>query len=70
MFDACVDALTKCEKKLVPKNTVGDVFDIHAKTLDNHGYTNSRMNACGYSLGATFAPNWMDVPPMSCTGNP
>ena len=20
------------------------------------------MNACGYSLGATFAPNWMDWP--------
>jgi hypothetical protein len=21
-----------------------------------------RLNACGYSLGATFAPNWMDCP--------
>ena len=28
------------------------------------------MNACGYSLGATFSPNWMDVPPMIFTGNP
>ena len=70
MFDACVDALNNCEKKLVPGNTVGDVFDIHAKTLDDHGYKKSRMNACGYSLGATFAPNWMDVPPMIFTGNP
>jgi len=26
------------------------------------------MNACGYSLGATFAPNWMDWP-MLYTGN-
>ena len=70
MFDACVDALTKCEKKLVPGNTVGDVFDIHTKALDDHGYKKSRMNACGYSLGATFAPNWIDVPPMIFTGNP
>ena len=70
MYDACVDALTNCEKKLIPKNTVGEVFDIHANTLDNHGYKNSRMNACGYSLGSTFAPNWMDVPPMIFTGNP
>ena len=70
MFDACVDALTKCEKKLIPESTVGEVFDIHANTFDNHGYKNSRMNACGYSLGATFAPNWMDVPPMIFTGNP
>ena len=70
MFDACFDALNKCEKKLIPGNTVGNVFDIHAKTLDDHGYKKSRMNACGYSLGATFAPNWMDVPPMIFTGNP
>jgi len=28
------------------------------------------MNACGYSLGATFAPNWMDTPPMIFSGNP
>ena len=38
MYDACVDALTNCEKKLIPGNTVGEVFDIHARTLDNHGY--------------------------------
>ena len=70
MYDACVDALTNCEKKLIPESTVGEVFDIHASTLDNHGYKNSRMNACGDSLGSTFAPNWMDVPPMILTGNP
>jgi Xaa-Pro dipeptidase len=28
------------------------------------------MAACGYSLGATYRPNWMDVPPMLYTGNP
>ena len=70
MYDACFEALTKCEEKLAPGNTVGEVFDIHAKTFDNHGYKNSRMNACGYSLGATFSPNWMDTPPMIFTGNP
>jgi len=70
MYDACLEALTKCEEKLVPGNTVGEIFDIHAKTLDDLGYKKSRMNACGYSLGATFSPNWMDVPPMIFTGNP
>ncbi len=70
MYDACAEALTNCEKKLIKGNKVGDVFDIHAETLDEHGYKNSRMNACGYSLGATFSPNWMDVPPMIFTGNP
>ena len=28
-----------------------------------------RLNACGYSLGTTFAPNWMDWP-MIYAANP
>jgi Xaa-Pro dipeptidase len=69
MHKACVEALTNCEKELTPGNTVGQVFDVHAKTFDQLGYKNSRMNACGYSMGATFSPNWMDWP-MLYTGNP
>ena len=33
------------------------------------GFNKARMNACGYSLGSTFSPNWMDWP-MLYTGNP
>ena len=69
MHEACVEALTNCENKLRPGIKVGEVFDVHAKTFDDHGYNNSRMNACGYSLGSTFSPNWMDWP-MLYTGNP
>jgi len=69
MHEACVEALKKCENKLKPGNKAGEVFDVHAKTFDQLGYKNSRMNACGYSLGALFAPNWMDWP-MLYTGNP
>jgi len=69
MHEACVEALTNCEKKLIPNNTAGEVFDTHQKTFDNLGYKNARMNACGYSLGSTFSPNWMDWP-MLYTGNP
>ena len=69
MHEACVNALINCEKKLVPGKTAGDVFDIHAKTFDDLGYNKARMNACGYSLGSTFSPNWMDWP-MLYTGNP
>jgi len=70
MYEACVEALTKCKNKLVPENTVGEVFDTHAKIFDDLGYKKSRMNACGYSLGATFSPNWMDTPPMIFADNP
>ena len=55
MHEACIEALNNCENKLKPGNKVGEVYDIHAKTFfDDLGYKNSRMNACGYSLGATF----------------
>ena len=69
MHEACLEALINCEKILVPGKTAGDVFDIHSKTFDDLGYKKSRMNACGYSLGSTFSPNWMDWP-MLYTGNP
>ena len=69
MHEACLEALSNCEKKLKPGNKVGDVFDTHAETFDKLGFKRSRMNACGYSLGTTFAPNWMDWP-MLYTGNP
>tara|TARA_Y100000816_G_scaffold289503_1_gene276079 strand:- start:1628 stop:2779 length:1152 start_codon:yes stop_codon:yes gene_type:complete len=69
MHDACVEALKNCVKTLVPGKTAGEVFDIHAKTFDNLGFKKARMNACGYSLGSTFSPNWMDWP-MLYTGNP
>ena len=69
MHEACVEALKNCEHKLKPGNKIGEVFDIHAKTFDDLGFNKARMNACGYSLGTTFAPNWMDWP-MLYTGNP
>ena len=69
MHEACIEALTNCENKLKPGNKVGEVFDVHAETFDDLGYNKSRMNACGYSLGSTFSPNWMDWP-MLYTGNP
>ena len=69
MYDACVEALKACENKLKPGNKVGEVFDVHAEVFDKLGYKKSRMNACGYSLGTTFAPNWMDWP-MLYNGNP
>ena len=69
MHEACIQALNSCESKLKPGSTAGEVFDVHAQTFDKLGYKNSRMNACGYSLGALFAPNWMDWP-MLYTGNP
>ncbi len=60
---AAHEALAAVEAVLRPGHTFGDVFDAHANVLDGRGLHNARMNACGYSLGATYTPCWMD-PPM------
>ena len=69
MHAAARDALLACEDALAPGQPVGAVFDAHARVLDEAGFGAYRMNACGYSMGATFAPNWMDWP-MLYHGNP
>ncbi len=69
LHKAAQDALLACETALKPGRTVGDVFEAHAVTLDKAGLSRFRLNACGYSLGTTFAPNWMDWP-MIYKANP
>ena len=53
----------------VPGDPLGRVDEVHRKVLDEAGFAEQRFAACGYSLGATYRPSWMDVPPMIFTGN-
>jgi len=69
LFEASRDALLAVEKAMTPGNTFGDVFDAHARTMEAHGLTRHRLNACGYSVGARFTPSWMDMP-MFYQANP
>ena len=62
MHAACAEALHAAEAALRPGEPLGSVFDAHAHALDGRGMRAHRLNACGYSLGTTFAPNWMDWP--------
>src|SRR5204862_6590443 len=68
MFAACAEALEASREALRPGRTVGEVFDAHARTLTKAGYAGHFLNACGYTLGATYPPTWMDWP-MLYTGN-
>ena len=69
MHTAALDSLEAAKAALRPGRPIGEVFDAHAKVLDDAGFGPHRLNACGYSLGATYAPNWMDWP-MFFHGNP
>ena len=68
MHKASVEAMQACQDAVKVGSAMGDVFDAHARVMDEHGFREQRMNACGYSLGTTYAPTWMDWP-MFYTGN-
>ncbi|WP_350335059.1 M24 family metallopeptidase [Coralliovum pocilloporae] len=61
-YDACRATLTRMEEAMRPGNTFSDVFVAHANELDSRSLYPNRLNACGYSVGARFAPSWMDWP--------
>lgn len=69
LFSACLETIRAIETVMKPGHTFGDVFDMHAKIMDERGLARHRLNACGYSLGARFSPSWMEQQ-MFHAGNP
>ena len=69
MHRVIMDAMHACMRSLKPGRPIGEVFDAYARVCDDAGMQSHRLNATGYSMGTTFAPNWMDWP-MFYHGNP
>lgn len=70
MYDAARSTLDRMTAIARPGTTLGEIFDVHAQGLDDAGFKAHRYGATGYSVGCTFAPTSMDVPPMIYSGNP
>jgi Xaa-Pro dipeptidase len=68
VFSAVREGLAAMTEALAPGRPIGEVDDAHRRVLDAAGLKEHRMAACGYSLGTTFQPNWMDWP-MLFSGN-
>lgn len=64
MHAVATEALAECTAALRPGRTLGDVFDAYASVADRADMREHRLNATGYSLGATYAPTWMEEPVM------
>ena len=62
MFDTCRRALEACEETLRAGNTVGDLFEAHRRAFVADGHGEHLLNVCGYTMGAMFAPTWMEDP--------
>jgi Xaa-Pro dipeptidase len=70
MYDTVRATLARMTEITRPGTTLGEIFDAHAQGLDDAGYRAARFGATGYSVGLTYAPTSMDVPPMIYAGNP
>jgi Xaa-Pro dipeptidase len=62
MHHAAAAALDAVQAKLRPGVTLGEVYDVHVRTLERHGYGHAALKACGYTMGATYPPTWMEMP--------
>ena len=69
LYSACREAMQAMEMVLRPGNTFATVFDTFARIMDERSLARHRLNTCGYSVGARFAPSWMDLQ-MFLAGNP
>jgi len=69
MHAACVEALADVQRALRPGTTLGEVFDVHRAAFARHGYEHAILLACGYTMGATWPPSWMEQPQIFA-GNP
>ena len=62
MHAVLLEALDASEVAIKPGQPMGDVFTAHARVLDKAGLVHARLNACGYAMGATHNPIWVDFP--------
>jgi Xaa-Pro dipeptidase len=57
-----LEALYAASTALRPGEPLGNVYTAYMDTIIRAGYLDHHMNSCGYSMGTTFHPNWMDWP--------
>ena len=68
MHATLVPALSAVQNMLRPGNTMGDIYDTYKMVVTDHNLAHTLQNACGYTMGATWPPTWMEQP-MFYTGN-
>jgi Xaa-Pro aminopeptidase len=62
MHAACVEALDAVQAVMRAGTPVGELFEAHRRVFAKHGYEHALLPACGYTMGATWPPTWMEQP--------
>jgi Xaa-Pro dipeptidase len=69
MFAVRRDAVRAMTEAAKPGRPLGEIDDAHRRAFDAAGFSARPMAACGYSLGTTYRPGWMDLPPTIYSSN-
>jgi Xaa-Pro dipeptidase len=69
MHAALTEGLRAMTRIIRPGLPVGEIDATYRRYCDEAGFEKARFKQVGYSLGATYPPNWME-PPLLYTGNP
>ena len=59
MMDTCLEALEAALAKLKPGNSCEEVHRACQTIIDRDGYTEAFRKRTGYSIGISFAPDWV-----------
>ncbi len=69
MHATSVIALEAVQSILRPGTAVGEIYDTYRRALEDNGESDSLLTVCGYTMGATCPPTWMEQP-LIFAGNP
>ena len=69
MHATSVLALDAVQSILRPGTTLGEIYDCYRRTLEDNGEQDALLTVCGYTMGATCPPTWMEQP-LIFAGNP
>jgi len=68
LYEVALEGMEAAMQMMRPGNTNGDVYDAYARCCQQAGLEVGH-SACGYGLGTTFAPSWIDWPFLAKNGD-
>ncbi len=69
MHETAVIALEAVQSILRPGTRVGEIYDTYRDSLEQNDERDAILTVCGYTMGATCPPTWMEQP-LIFEGNP
>jgi len=60
LYEAVREAIGALHQALRPGAVFADLFSLYTQIMESHDLTRHRLHGCGYSIGARFAPTWME----------